>query len=147
MPFSNYMATRTLNWLRGVANGATTPAPGMPSAPTTLYISLHSGNPGVNGTSSDVTTSIATGRGSIASTAWTAPTASTSPASGFQISNASSVTITSSAIGSATVTHFGIWDSATGGNFLEYGTLTSQLAVISGDAIAFAIGQLILRHV
>lgn len=147
MPFSNYLATRNLNWFRGVANGATTPSPGMPAAPATLYISLHSANPGVNGVTADVTTTVASGRGSIAAADWSAPTPSTSPATGFQISNTVDVAITSSAVSGATVTHFGVWDAATGGNFLEYGALTSSLVVITGDIVKFATGQLILRHI
>lgn len=144
MPFSSYLATRTLNWLRGVTNGAST---GMPSAPGTLYISLHSANPSSAGTTADVTTTIASGRGSIPASNWSSPAAATSPATGFEISNTAAVSITSNAIGGATVTNFGIWDSATGGNFLEYGSLSSPLTVAAGDTVSFAIGQLILRHV
>jgi hypothetical protein len=147
MPFSNYLATRSLNWIRGVANGATTPAAGMPAAPSTLYISLHSADPGVNGTNADVTSIVSAARGSIVAANWSSPTASSAPASGFQISNTAEVQVTASAIGSATVSYFGIWDAATSGNFLEYGVLSNPLTIATGDIVKFAIGQLVSRHI
>lgn len=149
MPFSNYLATRTLNWMRGVANGATSPAAGMPAAPATLYISLHSADPGMNGTSADVTANISAARGSIAAANWSAPSTPTpwTPATGFQISNTAEAAITASAIGSATVSYFGLWDAATSGNFLQYGQLANPLVVAVGDSVKFSIGQLVLRHI
>lgn len=149
MPFSNYLATRTLNWMRGVANGATSPSAGMPAAPATLYISLHSADPGMNGTTADVTLNVAAARGSIVAANWSAPAALNpfTPATGFQISNTAEAVITASAVGSATVSHFGVWDASTAGNFLQYGQLTNPLVVAVGDSVKFSIGQLVLRHI
>lgn len=41
-----------------------------------------------------------------------------------------------------TVTHFGIYDAATGGNLLNYGTLTDSKVINTGDTVSFAAGAL-----
>jgi hypothetical protein len=66
---------------------------------------------------------------------------------GFQITNNNSVQITTNASGTVTVTHFGIWDAVTGGNFLASGALTSSVDVVSGDTVQFNAGALAIRLV
>lgn len=147
MPYSQYLATRILNWHRGVANGTTGAQPGIPAAPTTLYVSLHSADPGVNGANNDVTSTVAAARGTIPAADWSLPTPAPSPASGFQVSNTNQVTLSNSAPGTATVTYFGLWDAAVGGNFLEYGVLGNPLTIAVGDIVRFSVGQLVLRKI
>jgi hypothetical protein len=139
MPFSQYLAYNLLNWHRGTA---------MPAAPATIYISLHSSLPGPNGTQGDVTVATVGGRGSIASANWSAPTSVVAGSTtSFESSNTAVVTLSSSAVGAATITYFGCWDAATAGNFLEYGTLTSPLAIAVGDAVRFSVAGLVLKEV
>jgi len=147
MPYSQYLATRILNWHRGVANGVAGSNPGMPAAPSTIYISVHSADPGPLGTANDVTNIVATARGSIPAANWSVPTEAPPPATGFQMSNTAAVTISGSAPGTATVSYFGCWDAAVGGNFLEYGPLANPLTIAVGDIVRFSTGQLVLRKV
>ena len=46
-----------------------------------------------------------------------------------------------------TVTHFGVWDQASGGNFLASGQLTSSVDVELGDTVQFNIGAMAVRVV
>ena len=103
-----------------------------------LYISLHTGDPGETG---DQTTSEAnyTGYSRVAversASGWTV--------SGNNASNAAKVTFGACTAGSSTVTHFGIGTADTGnGNLLFSGQLTAQLAVSAGITPSFAIGEL-----
>ena len=137
MPFSQYLADVQLNWLRGTSYA---------SAPSTnLYISLHSADPGINGLNSDVTVTLAGSRGTLPIANLTAPAAS--PSGGRQVSNSASVSLSNSAQGAATVTYYGIWDAASGGNFLTYGLLTQPVNVLVGDIIEFPVGQLVIRGI
>jgi len=139
MPFSQYQAYNLLNWHRGTA---------MPAPPATIYISLHSTLPGANGTQGDVTAAVAGARGSIAAANWSAPTSvQAGDILSFESSNTAVVTLSASAVGAATVSYFGCWDAATGGNFLEYGVLTNPLAIAIGDVVRFAVGGLILKEI
>lgn len=141
MAFSEYLANSTLNWLRNNA---------FPTELSNVYISIHTGSPGVNGSANDVTSSIASGgRAALAGANLSAPTTASG---GFQISNTAAVTITSSATNAptpagVTLTHFGIWDSQTGGNFLGFGVLSQPVKIFTGDTVQFAIGALVVRVV
>lgn len=41
-----------------------------------------------------------------------------------------------------TITHYAIFDAITGGNFLGYGTLTTPNAVVNGNVVTFADGEI-----
>jgi hypothetical protein len=43
-----------------------------------------------------------------------------------------------------TVTHFAIYDAASGGNMLYYGSLGASKVIASGDQFKFAIGALVV---
>jgi hypothetical protein len=137
MTLSTYLGDTVLNWLRGTS---------APSAPTpTLYLSLHSGNPGPTGGANDVTpTLVPAGRVAIAQTVFGAPSAE--PNTGArQITNNSQITLTSSAGGEASVSHAALWDAQSGGNCLVYGTISPPLSFVNGDVIFFSTGRLIIR--
>jgi hypothetical protein len=103
-----------------------------------LYISLHTGDPGEAGSQ---TTSEAT-YGSYARVAvvrsgagWTV--------SGANVSNAAAVNFPACSSGSNTITHFGIGSDASGaGNLFFKGALGASLAVSTGITPSFAIGAL-----
>jgi hypothetical protein len=137
MPFSQYLADQTLNWFRGTTYTA---APG-----TNVYLSLHSQDPGVIGLNGDVTTTLAAGRAVIPVANFGAPSSVT--AGGRQIANNASVTFTNSAAAPATITFFGLWDAASGGNFLAYGLLGQPVNVLTGDILEFPVGQLTIRGI
>ncbi len=108
---------------------------------------MHTADPGVNGTNNDVTSSIKGSgtRTSIASTSFS--TVSSASGGGYQITNAIVSQITTSAQNSSptTVTHFGIWDAATAGNFLASGELTTSVDVQLGDTVQFNQGAMAIK--
>lgn len=111
------------------------------SAAGSLYVALHTANPGAGGTQ---TTSEAAYTGyarvavSRASGGWTI--SGTSPTS---ITNAAPVTFPAATGGSETETYFSIGYEASGSTpILVSGALNSSLAVSNGITPAFATGQL-----
>jgi hypothetical protein len=138
MAFSQYLADEVLTWFRGDL---------FPVALSNVFISIHTGDPGVAGTSSDVTATV-TGtatRVSVASSALTTPT--NASGGGREIKNTGVVQITTNAanVTTQTITHFGVWDAATSGNFLASGTLTTPVGVQTGDTVQFNVGAMAIR--
>jgi hypothetical protein len=138
MPFSQYFGQSTLNWFRNQQ---------LDSPPSTVYITLHTADPGINGIVGNVTTAVAGARGALPVSNFSAPAASPLLGGGLQISNTTPVLMTSSAEAPAALTHFGIWNSLAGGNFLTYGFLNNPIQVSTGDVLQFAIGQLVIRSI
>lgn len=108
--------------------------------PTRLYVSLHAADPTDAGTSSTEITGNGYARadaGAPADSAWTL--ANAPGGDGRQVTNASQIAFPTptgnwvSGSGGTTVTHFGIWDAATGGNLLFSGSLGTSRAVVNGD--------------
>ena len=120
--FSDYTENKVLDLLRGTA---WTP-------PAGLYIGLYSAAPTDAGGGTEVTTTIrVAGR-----------VAATFPAaSGGTMSNSALVDF-GTAAGAATVTHFGIFDAASGGNLLAWNAVTTPLAIGAGVQVSFPIGTL-----
>lgn len=63
------------------------------------------------------------------------------------MANTAAVTLSNSAINASpvTVTYFGLWTAATGGNFLNYGLLSPAVTIVNADVVRFGVGQLVLR--
>lgn len=95
---------------------------------TTVYVSLHTANPGTTGANEAV-------GGSYARQA--APAAASS--SGVYTSG-SDITFTS--MPSGTFTHFGIWDAASVGNYLMGGALAASVSPGAGDTVKISAGNL-----
>lgn len=140
MAFSQYFATQVLNWVKGSP---------FPTALSNVYVSLHTGDPGAAGTSNDVTATIkgSATRTTVSSAAFTA--VASASGGGFEVTNTGVVQITTSAVNTTTqtVTHFGIWDASTSGNFLASGALTTPVGVQLGDTVQFNIGAMAVRVV
>lgn len=107
----------------------------MPSAPGTVHVALHTGAPGDDGASNEVT------GGSYAREATTAGTDWNTPANG-QFANANQISFTQATANWGTVTHASIWDAATGGNCLAVTDLDADELVESGDTFVFNAGDL-----
>ena len=122
--FSNYSATQFLGYVKGSA-----PA----TAPTAVYCSLHNGDPGDDGTGgTEVTTTISSGnRIAITFGAVTAKA----------IANSATVDF-GTAAAAGTVDYFGVWDAATGGNFIGGAALATARTVAIGNPISFDVGAL-----
>jgi hypothetical protein len=136
MPFSQYLADRILTWVKGTT---------FPTALSTVFVNLHSGDPGTAGTANSVQSTVTGSANRTSVTSSTFSSVGAASGGGFQVTNGNSVQITTNASGSATVTHFGIWDAVTGGNFLASGALTTSVDVQSGDTVQFNIGALAIR--
>ena len=128
---STYLRTAELNHL--------TQGAAFPSAPANLYVSLHTADPTRAGTIAEVTTTVrVAGRPSIAATNWSA--VAVIAAGVLETSNTAAIDFGNSANVVASVTHFGLWDAASGGNFLEGAALPAPIAIAAGSPVAVPIG-------
>lgn len=104
--------------------------------PTNLYVSLHTADPGLTGANEATYAGYARVQRDPLDANWDAP------ADG-QAENAAVIAFPAPSSGSQTVTHFGIWDAATVGNFLLGDALTaSRLLDSANPGPEFAIGAL-----
>ena len=129
--FSNYLELKIAQWTTGSAMGA---------APSALYIGLFSAEPNEDGTGGTEVT--ATLRGSATRPAITLTAATVSNAT--TLKNAAQFVFTNpTAAAAANVSHFAIYDAATGNtpgttNMLYKGGITGGTkAVASGDEVRF----------
>jgi hypothetical protein len=133
MTTSTYAGNAILNlFLRGVA---VTP-------PTEVYISLHTGDPGANG-ANEVTT------GAWPSYARQDAAQGGAIATGFSEATAKATTNLEQLLYAANdgasevvVTHFGIWDAATGGNFIHGDPLDAPKTYFPSDEGVIHAGAL-----
>ena len=111
MSISNYLEEKILNKIFSDTNFTV----------STVYISLHTGDPGETGASE------ATGGSYIRQLA--SFDAASNPAGTVQ--NSAIIDFTS--MPSTTITHIGMWDDESAGNFLWGGSFTASKVVNSGD--------------
>lgn len=125
---SNYTEQNIINaMLRGTAF----------PLPTKTYVSLHTANPGETG-GNEVTTAawpqyarVEAEQGTAIGTGWIAPTDGVTK-------NAKQLTYPSMNGGAdVTVTHWAIYDAATGGNMLAYAPLQTSRTLKTGDIFVF----------
>jgi hypothetical protein len=95
---------------------------------TTPWISLHTGDPGETGASE------ATGG------SYVRQSASFDLAAAGATANTGAVTFTS--MPSGTLTHVGVWDASSAGNFLWGGSLTASKTLNTGDTFQINAGDL-----
>lgn len=120
--FSDFLETAVLNLFRGTDI----------TAPAAVYVGLFSAAPNDAGGGTEVTTTLrAAGR--VAAT-FAAP-------SGGSIASDAVVDF-GAAEGSASVTHYGLFDAASGGNLLAYAAVTTPLAITPGILVEFPIGAI-----
>jgi hypothetical protein len=110
MSISNYAELKILDHLTGRAAW---------TAPTTVYIKLHTGDPGEDATSN-------------AATETTRKAAAWSAASSGSISASATIEWTNVST-TETYSHWSAWDASTGGNALWSGALSSSASVTAGD--------------
>lgn len=114
---SSYLANQ---WLDALGNNDT-------FAVAAVYVKLHVGDPGANGTSN-------------AATETTRKEASFAAASSGSLASDAAITWTNIA-GSQDATHFTAWDNVSAGNFLFSGTITAN-AYSAGDTFTISSGAL-----
>jgi len=121
MSFSNYLETEMLDHVFG-GNAYT--------APSTLYLSLHTANPDEDGSGAEVSGG-GYARQSMAMTV-----------TGNTASNDSAVEYPTATANYGTVTHVGVYDASTAGNLLCYASLTSSKTIETGDVFRVPAGDL-----
>jgi len=104
--------------------------------PTTIYIGLFTTNPsgGTGGTEASFT--------GYARVAETVGTTDFTTASGGLVKNAVAISWTNTGTTGQTVTGYGAWDAATGGNLLFDNALTTSQVVNPGATATFAVDAL-----
>jgi hypothetical protein len=112
------LIVKILNHIKG--SGAT-----VFTAPTQLYVRLHTADPGAAGTVGVPTGGEGGQTGQIINFTTTATNVLT-------MSNTPSWNIT---VATLTVSHISIWDASTGGNFLWSAQLTPSKSVVTGDTL------------
>lgn len=118
-------------------------AAGLPGsvAAGNFWVSLHTADPGEIGTAVTSETAYT----NYARVAVARSTAGWTVSGTTQVANAATVTFPAGGTTGATITHFGIVNTATGAGALHFkGALSSPLAVSNGVAPAFAAGALVV---
>ena len=123
MSFSSYLGTKVLDHVFG---GTAYTAPG------TLYLGLHTSNPGEDDSGTEVSTS---------GTAYARQTVAFTTA-GDTTSNTAAVEYPTATASYGTVSHVGVYDALTAGNLLAYGALTTSKAIATGDVLRIPAGDL-----
>lgn len=132
--FSNYLEDQIIGWAFSGATFATLPTAG------TVWVSLHTADPADTGANEVTGGNYA--RIPVAAAGWTKTTGGTASATNTNdIVFPASGTVTWSA-SSPGVTHVGIWNAVSAGNFLFGGALTTPRVVASGDVFKFLASNL-----
>ena len=121
MSFSNYLETKILDHVFGGTAY---------TAPSTLYIGLHTSNPDEDDSGTEVS-----GGGY-------ARQSDTFTTSGNTTSNDSAVEFPTATANYGTVTHVGIYDASTAGNLMAYAALSSSKTIETGDVFRIPAGDL-----
>lgn len=107
------------------------------SAPATIYISLHTADPGEDGTTGEVSGN-AYARASLTNNGTNFPAAS----GGVKATGAAASFPTPTPSGWGDVTHFALWDAATTGNCLAVSNAFAAQTINAGNTVSFASGAL-----
>lgn len=98
---------------------------------TTVYVSLHTGDPG------------ATGASEVSGGSYARKALSSAAAASGAVTSDAVVSFTGMPdCSSSPVTHFGLWDAASDGNWLWGGSLAASKAPGAGDTVEFPVGDI-----
>ena len=117
-PYENF----ALDWMFG---GST------PTRPTARYVALYTAAPNDAGGGTEV-----------AGGGYARQAATYSASSGGSTSNSAVISWTANGADYGTVTSIGIFDAATGGNLIAYGTLTASKTIANGDSFQLPVAAL-----
>ena len=108
--------------------------------PATVYVALYTVAPTDAGGGTEVS------GGSYARVAVTINSTNWPAASSGSKSNGTAISFPAATANWGTVVAFGIFDAASGGNLLYWGTLSASKAVNNGETASFAAGQLTISE-
>ena len=123
--FSNHWENEILDHLFG--KGTYTPP--------TIYVGLSTADPGDDGSGLAEPSGGAYARVATTGSDWNA-------AGGGALDNANAIEFSEATASWGTITHFALFDAATGGNMLAHGSLTASKTISSGDTASVAAGAL-----
>lgn len=103
------------------------------TVPTNIYVALSTADPTDAGTG--VAEPSGNGYARAVCNTWATAAARTT-------SNGAAVTFPQATGAWGTITHYAIYDAVTAGNFLGHGSLTTPNAVVNGNIVTFAIGEI-----
>ncbi|MGN6701463.1 MAG: phage tail fiber protein [Burkholderiaceae bacterium] len=146
---TDFLENKQIDFLfRGQALGIGDSTAGAGSGPTQLFVGLLTAAPGEAGGGTEVSggsyarVSVPSSLANWAGTQGAGTTTASSGSSG-QTSNNGTITFPAPTAAWGVVTHFAIFDAASGGNMLIYGALAANKTINSGDsAPSFAAAQL-----
>ena len=122
MSVSNYAELKILDHLTGRAAW---------TAPSSVYVKLHTGDPGEDCTSNAAT------EATRKLAAWNAAASGSIGTSGtLEWTNVAATEV---------VSHWSVWDAATGGNPLWYGPLSASASLTAGDTLQLSVLSLSLN--
>jgi hypothetical protein len=125
MGFSDYWENKVLDYMFG--KGSLTPTP--------IFVGLSSSDPTDDGSALAEPGGNNYARVQTSACNWKV-------ASGGVLTNAGQIVFAMATGGWGTVTHFALFDDATGGNMLAYGPLGESKTIGSGDIARFAAGEM-----
>jgi len=103
--------------------------------PSHIYVALSTADPGEDGSGIAEPSGNGYARVETSDTDWT-------NASNGHIENANDIEFPEATGDWGTITHFALFDAATGGNMLAYGSLSQSKTIGSGDTAKFKAGDL-----
>jgi len=131
MSNSNYLEQHILQWIAGTD---------MPVSPTSIYVALSTAAPSEAGGVTEPAVVDGYARASVTFGAVQ------QGADAATISNDAEVSFGPASADWGDITHFAIFDAATGGNMLRHSTLSAPVTINSGDSATFAVGALTLAQ-
>jgi hypothetical protein len=136
MPLTNRTHKALLDSLAGKSSafGALASAP-------TLHVGLSTTAPAMAGTGVTEPAGGSYARVATAASDWSTATL----ADPSVLANGAIITFPQATGSWGTITHFAIYDAATAGNVVAYGTLTASRAIVSTDTARFAFGELAIN--
>lgn len=108
------------------------------SAPSTVYVALHTADPADDGSGAEVSGN-AYARVAVTNN-------NTNWPDGNPKSNGVAIEFPTPTGSWGAVTHWAAWDAATNGNLLYHGTLTVPKTLTTDDDVTFAIGSLVVTE-
>jgi hypothetical protein len=130
MPFSQYLATQILNWVRGTS---------FPAVPGGLFITIHSATPGNDGSAANITSTVTGNSNRVQVPQADLGDVTAVGGGGFERLNTAVIIITNSAVNgsSAFASHAALWDANSGGNLLYHDALSVVTEIQFGDLVKF----------
>ena len=133
--FSDHWESKILDHVFGKALYNATLGTGGTYPDVTIYVGLSTADPSDDGSGLAEPIGNAYARVQTADADW-------NTATGGALDNANAITFPEATGSWGTITHFALFDAATGGNMLAHGALIASKAIGSGDTAKFAAGDL-----